>query len=154
MALNTLLLAVGPEDSDRTDRLARTAVDIAGPADATVILFHVFTRDQYESTTDNLDIDDVSEVTVDDVARRHGTIRSISRLFEEAGIDYEIRGAIGEHADEIVRLATDTDSDLVIVGGRGRSPTGKAIFGSIGQKVMLAAPCPVTFVRSDLDDRN
>lgn len=154
MALDTLLLAVGPEESDSSDRLARTTVDVAGPSGATVVLLHVFTQEEYESTTDNLGIRDASEVTVDDVARRHGTIRSISRLFEEEGIDYEIRGAIGTHADEIVRLATETESGLVIVGGRGRSPTGKALFGSTAQQVILAAPCPVTLVRSDLDDRS
>jgi nucleotide-binding universal stress UspA family protein len=154
MALDTLLLAVGPEESDSSDRLARTTVDIAGPSGATVVLLHAFTQEEYESTIDNLGIRDASEVTVDDVARRHGTIRSISRLFEEEGIDYEIRGAIGTHADEIVRLATETESGLVIVGGRGRSPTGKALFGSTAQQVILAAPCPVTLVRSDLDDRS
>ncbi|TKX81875.1 universal stress protein [Halorubrum sp. SD626R] len=154
MALDTLLLAVGPEESDSSDRLARTTVDIAGPSGATVVLLHPFTQEEYESTIDNLGIRDASEVTVDDVARRHGTIRSISRLFEEEGIDYEIRGAIGTHADEIVRLATETESGLVIVGGRGRSPTGKALFGSTAQQVILAAPCPVTLVRSDLDDRS
>jgi len=154
MTLDTLLLAVGPEESDRTNRLARTAVDTVGPAGATVVLLHVFTQEEYDSTTSNLGVGDASEVTVDDVARRHGAIRSISRLFEEEGIDYEIRGAIGTHADEIVRLAMDTESDLVIVGGRGRSPTAKAIFGSTAQQVILAAPCPVTLVRSDPDDRS
>lgn len=152
MALKTLLLAVGPRDDDRADRLARTAVDIAGPGGTTVVLLHVFTREEYDTTTDNLGIDDPSTVTVDDVARRHGTIRSISRMFEEEGIDYEIPGSIGTHADEIVRLATDTGSDLVIVGGRGRSPTGKAVFGSTAQEVVLSAPCPVTLVRSDRND--
>ncbi|WP_049983400.1 universal stress protein [Halorubrum sp. BV1] len=154
MALETLLLAVGPEESDRTDQLARTAADIAGPAGATVVLLHVFTQAEYDSTTSNLGVANSSEVTVDDVARRHGTIRSISKVFEEDGIDYEIRGAIGTHADEIVRLATGTEADLVIVGGRRRSPTGKAIFGSTAQQVILDAPCPVTLVRSDSNDRS
>lgn len=154
MALDSLLLAVGPGDSDRTDRLARTAVDIAGPGGTTVVLLHVFTQEEYDSATNNLGIGDTSEITVDDVARRHGTIRSISRVIGEKGIDHEIQGAIGPHADEIVRLATDTESDLVIVGGSRRSPTGKAIFGSTAQQVILAAPCPVTLVRSDLDDRS
>jgi nucleotide-binding universal stress UspA family protein len=83
------------------------------------------------------------------VARRHGTIRSISQSFDREGIDYEIRGSVGIHAGEIVRLAADTYSDLVIVSGRGRSPTGKAMFGSTAQEVILSAPCPVTLVRSD-----
>lgn len=149
MALTTLLLAVGPSDADRADRLARTAIDIAGPGGTTVVLLHVFTQEEYESTTSDLGVADVSDVTTDDVARRHGTIRSISQSFDEEGIDYEIRGSIGSHADEIVRLATDTGAELVIVGGRGRSPTGKAIFGSTAQEVILSAPCPVTLVRSD-----
>lgn len=152
MALKTLLLAVGPRDGDRADRLAQTAVDIAGPGRTTVVLLHVFTQEEYDSTTRNLGIDDTSKVTVDDVARRHGAIRSIARLFEDEGINYEIRGSIGTHGDEIVRVATDTDSDLVIVGGRERSPTGKAVFGSTAQEVMLSAPCPVTLVRSDHND--
>ncbi len=149
MTLKTLLLGVGPGDADRADRLARTATDIAGPGDTTVILLHVFTQAEYESATNSLGVDDMSEVTADDVARRHGTIRTISRAFEQEGIDYEIRGSIGTHADEIVEVTTDTGSDLLIVGGQGRSPTGKAIFGSTAQEVMLSSPCPVTFVRSD-----
>lgn len=154
MALNTVILAVGPEESDRTDRLAQTTMDLAGPAGATVVLLHVFTEEEYNSTTNKLDIGDTSEVTADDVAKRHRTVRSIERSLDEEGINYEIRGAIGTHADEVVRLATDTESDLVIVGGRGRSPTGKAIFGSTAQEVILTAPCPVTLVRSNIDDRS
>jgi len=149
MSLKTILLAVGPGDADRADQLARTAGDIAGPGGTTVVLLHVFTREEYDSTTDRLGINDTSAVTPDDVAGRHGTVRSISRTFDEEEIDYEIRGAIGTHADEIVRLVDESGSELVIVGGRGRSPTGKVIFGSTAQEVILAAPCPVTLVRSD-----
>jgi nucleotide-binding universal stress UspA family protein len=51
--------------------------------------------------------------------------------------------------EAIVSLASDADTDLAVVGGRRRSPTGKAVFGSTAQTVLLSAPCPVTFVRSD-----
>jgi nucleotide-binding universal stress UspA family protein len=37
--------------------------------------------------------------------------------------------------------------DLLVVGGRGRSPTGKAVFGSTVETVLRRAPCPVTYVR-------
>ena len=49
----------------------------------------------------------------------------------------------------LAEAGADVAADLVIVGGRRRSPTGKAVFGSTAQEVMLEAPCPVMFVRSD-----
>lgn len=149
MALETVLLAVGPGDQDRAEKLARTAGDIAGPAGATVVLGHVFTDEEYEDTLGNLRVAGPDSTTPDEVARRHATIRTIGDAFDEAGIEYEVQGSIGDHGEAIVDLAESTGADLVIVGGRKRSPTGKAVFGSTAQEVMLSAPCPVTFVRGD-----
>lgn len=149
MALETLLLAVGPGDRDRAEKLARTAGDIAGPAGANVVLVHVFTDEEYEKTLANLRVDDPDETTPDEAARRHATIRTIGDTLDAAAIDFEVQGAVGEHTESIVDVAEQAGADLVIVGGRRRSPTGKAVFGSTAQEVMLSAPCPVTFVRGD-----
>lgn len=150
MALETILLAVGPGDSDRIDRLAEETIEVAAPAGATVVLGHVFTPSEYQDTLDKLSFDtQAEEVSPDDVATRHATIRNLAKMFDGAGVDYEIRGAVGDHGKAIVDLAEEVTADRVIVGGRKRSPTGKAVFGSVAQEVMLSAPCPVTFVRAD-----
>ncbi|WP_435098681.1 universal stress protein [Halarchaeum sp. P4] len=148
MAIEKILLAVGPGDAERTEELASTLVDLAAPLDADVVLAHVFTDDEYDSTLNNLNVSG-DDVTSDEVARRHATIRTISRELDDVGVDFTVRGAIGPHGEQIVGLAEDEDADLVIVGGRKRSPTGKAVFGSTAQEVMLSAPCPVTFVRGE-----
>lgn len=150
MSLDTLLLAVGPSDSDRIDRLAEETIDVAKPAGSTVVLGHVFTQDEFDDTLAKLDFDiGVDDVSPDEVAARHATIRELAKLFDDAGVDYVVRGTVGSHGKAIVDLAEDVDADRVLVGGRKRSPTGKAVFGSVAQEVMLSAPCPVTFVRSD-----
>lgn len=150
MALGTVLLAVGPSDADRTDRLAEETIDIAGPSGATVILGHVFTDEEYSESLDRLGFDTMAgDVSPDDVAGRHATIRELMDQLEEAGVEHVVGGAVGSHGDSIVGLAEKADADLVIVGGRQRSPAGKAVFGSTAQEVMLSAPCPVTFVRAD-----
>jgi nucleotide-binding universal stress UspA family protein len=152
MSLETVLLAVGERDRDRIERLAGTAADIAGPAGATVALAHAFSREAYEEVRENLDVDDYSETTPDDIAARYTTIRDLSDAMEAAGVEYTEHGRVsdGDSVGEcIVALANDADADLVIVSGRKRSPAGKAVFGSTAQEVMLNAPCPVTFVRGD-----
>lgn len=152
MSLQTVLLAVGESDTDRTDSLAETAIDIAGPAGATVALAHVFEQDDYERVRAELDFDSDSEVTPDAVAKRYTTIRSLGDAMSENGVEFTWHGRLSDGTTEgkcIVALAEELGADLVIVGGRKRSPTGKAVFGSIAQEVILNASCPVTFVRSD-----
>ena len=150
MAIETILVAVGTGDSNRTGRLARTVADVAGPTGASVALLHVFTREEYDRARKQLEFDPGSEVSPDDVAKRYVTIRDLGDVMSEGDIDYSWHGAISEdRGDTIVAHAEDHDADLVFVGGRKRSPTGKAVFGSTAQTVMLNAPCPVTFVRED-----
>lgn len=150
MALETILLAVGRDDHERIERLAEETIEVAKPTGARVVLAHVFTDAEYEDTIDNLEFDRNAEnLSADAVASRHSSIRTLQQRLEDADIEYQTRGAVGDHGESIVQLARDVDADRVVVGGRKRSPTGKAVFGSVAQEVMLSSPCPVTFVRSD-----
>lgn len=149
MPLETVLLALGPNDSDRADALATTVGDVAGPAGARVVLAHVFTQEEFDHAASRLDFAEPGDASPMEVANRHATVRDIGQRLDEAGVEYTVTSTIGDHGDTIVDLATSEDADLVVVGGRKRSPTGKAVFGSTAQQVMLESPCPVTFVRGD-----
>ncbi|WP_227352770.1 universal stress protein [Haladaptatus salinisoli] len=149
MAIETILLAVGPGDADRTDKLADAVADVAGPTGATVVLAHVFTDEEFDDVVEQLDYEPSGNPRPDEVAARHATIRSLANSLDAADVGYAIRGAVGEHGETIVELAENVNADSVFVGGRKRSPTGKAVFGSTAQEVILSAPCPVTFVRDD-----
>ncbi|MFC7077739.1 universal stress protein [Haloarcula halophila] len=149
MALETILLAVGPNDKDRIDELADAVTDIAGPAGSEVIVAHVFTDEEYENVVDRLEFESVAEANPDQVADRHTTVRELLKRLDDANLQTSVRGAVGNHGEQIVSLAESVGADLVVVGGRKRSPTGKAVFGSTAQEVMLSAPCPVTFVRGE-----
>ncbi|AXR78912.1 universal stress protein [Natrarchaeobaculum sulfurireducens] len=149
MTLETVLLAVGPGDAERSHELADAVLEVATPAEATVVLAHVFTQSEYDEVVTRLEFDDDVDIDPDTVAVSHSTIRDLQAAFDESDVTYEVRGAVGDHGAAIVDLATEVDADRVVVGGRRRSPTGKAVFGSTAQEVLLSAPAPVTFVRSD-----
>jgi len=149
MTIGTILLAVGPRGAERIEQLSEAVVEVAEPTGARVVLGHVFTEEEYDGVVEQLDFDPGSDYTPDEVASHHSTIRDLGDRLDDAGIEFEVRGAVGDHGGRVVDLAEDVGADRVIVGGRKRSPTGKAVFGSQAQTVLLNAPCPVTFVRGD-----
>lgn len=148
MALETVVVAIGVSDNERIDKITDIVVDVAGPTGADVVLVHVFSEPEFSDTADRLDFDP-GTATPDEVAKRFSPMRKMADRLEEAGVSVAIRGDIGDKGERVVDVAVDSGADLLFVGGRRRSPTGKAVFGSTAQQVMLDAPCPVTFVRGE-----
>ena len=54
---------------------------------------------------------------------------------------------IGSPASEIVRYAAAEAIDLIVVGSHGRGIVPRAFLGSVADRVIREAPCPVLTVR-------
>lgn len=54
----------------------------------------------------------------------------------------------GKPYQEIIELATQAQTDLIVMGVRGRNIVDLSIFGSTTQRVIQLGPCPVLTVRS------
>jgi nucleotide-binding universal stress UspA family protein len=71
------------------------------------------------------------------------------RLSAENDLSTSVRQAMGpDVAAEIVRVATEVDAELLVIGLRRRTPVGKMIMGSVAQQVLIDAPCPVLAVKA------
>ena len=67
------------------------------------------------------------------------------------GITHEVRQTIGpDVAEEILRVAAETDAAVVVIGLRHRTPVGKMIMGSVAQQVLLDAHCAVLAVKPSI----
>ncbi len=86
---------------------------------------------------------DSSFASDDDVAQ----VRS---LLEGSGVDFELEQHVGgkDGADEVLAAAQQRRAELVVIGLRRRTPTGKLIFGSDSQRILLEAHCPVLAVKA------
>ncbi|AUX07867.1 universal stress protein UspA [Halalkaliarchaeum desulfuricum] len=49
-------------------------------------------------------------------------------------------------ATDVLRFAEEIDADELVIGVRDRSPAGKALFGSVAQKLLLNTDRPVVVV--------
>jgi nucleotide-binding universal stress UspA family protein len=48
---------------------------------------------------------------------------------------------------EIIRFAKSEDIDLIVMGSHGIGPVAHMLLGSVAEKVVRKAPCPVLTVR-------
>lgn len=76
--------------------------------------------------------------------------KEVLTLLDERGVTVEEESRYGDAATEILAAAEETDADLILLGGRKRSPLGSALFGSVSQSVLLDANRPVTITGSDV----
>ncbi len=55
---------------------------------------------------------------------------------------------VSDPAAEILRISQESGADLIVMGTHGRTGLGHLLLGSIAEKVLRQAPCPVVTVRA------
>ncbi|MCA9599587.1 MAG: universal stress protein [Myxococcales bacterium] len=72
-------------------------------------------------------------------------------MFDELGIDKQRRPPhtieTGDPPDAIVEAATSGGYDLIVMGTQSRKGFDRVLLGSVSEKVVRTAPCPVLTVR-------
>jgi nucleotide-binding universal stress UspA family protein len=63
------------------------------------------------------------------------------------GVVVSSEAAMGMHDQEICRHAKDWGADLIIMGTHGRTGLRHVLLGSVAERVVRRAPCPVLTVR-------
>ena len=66
---------------------------------------------------------------------------------EQTGLKPEFELRAGTPYFEIVRYAQDRNIDLIVMGTHGRGGVAHMVMGSVAEKVVRKAPCPVLTVR-------
>lgn len=130
----TVLLAV-KHDEDRALKQATAITDAPlEPESVEAIVVHV-AREVQSDEGGKLDLQEYSD--------RPESVDLVVDELEAAGIDVRLEQRSGDPAAEIFRVARDGDVDQIVVGGKKRSPVGKAVFGSVVQEIILNSEYPV-----------
>jgi nucleotide-binding universal stress UspA family protein len=123
----------------------RFAISLASEADARLTLLHVIDFDaDGERLVDRFDVPEFRRVVGE---------HSRERLEELVTADLRDRCApctqvtCGKPYREILRVAAEEHSDLIVIGVHGRNPIVLALFGSTTNHVVRRAPCPVLTLR-------
>ncbi|SJZ38256.1 universal stress protein A [Trichlorobacter thiogenes] len=60
---------------------------------------------------------------------------------------FETSVVAGVPYEEIIRVATEQEISLIVIGTHGRTGLDHLIFGSTAERVVRSAPCPVMTIR-------
>lgn len=88
------------------------------------------------------------ESLVDDRFASDEDLQGVRAGLEEAGLPYDVRQSVGaDVGDQVLAVAVEVDAALIVLGLRRRTPVGKLIMGSVAQRILLGAHCPVLAVK-------
>ena len=113
-------------DADRARALANGIVTLPGADGTDVVLVHSFDENPEGASVDQV-----------------GSVRRAREILEEHDIGVTLDESSGDTAAGLLDAAEKHDAELIAVAGRKRSPTGKAVFGSVTQDVILSTDLPV-----------
>ncbi len=76
--------------------------------------------------------------------------QALAARLESTGVPFTIRRELedGDAADALLDVAQQIDPEYIVIGLRRRSATGKLLFGSNAQRILMDAPCPVITVKA------
>jgi nucleotide-binding universal stress UspA family protein len=138
-------ILVPTDFSDPSTEALATAIAFARLSEAKLDLVHVAVEANYVLPPPV----DVAPVAIDMshiMARITDSLAAEEARVREAGLACETAVLVGRPDTEIVERASATGAELIIMGTHGRSGLAHALLGSIAERVVQHAPCPVLIV--------
>jgi nucleotide-binding universal stress UspA family protein len=85
--------------------------------------------------------------------RQIAKLKAMTSSLRRRGVNaslHVVRGAVGSPAPHIAEVARMTGAGLVIMTTRGRSKLNETVAGSVTQRLLTEAPCPVLVLRQPI----
>jgi nucleotide-binding universal stress UspA family protein len=134
--------------SENSEHALQYALTLATLSQAELRLFHVVEPITYPQSTQLFEpvLDEVELMMKMEAAFQTQLEDQVSALKDEYP---KITGKLvkGNTFLEIIRVARDDDVDMIVMGTHGRTGLAHVLIGSVAEKVVREAPCPVLTVK-------
>lgn len=111
-------------------------------------LYLLYVKDERVSDYGGLKFDAEFNHTAETVTGMEQKLRSSIPEEIRCSINVEILIREGVPFEEILKVARDNVTDLIVMGTHGRTGITHMVIGSVAEKVLRHAPCPVLCIRN------
>jgi nucleotide-binding universal stress UspA family protein len=151
--LNHILLPL--DESELSERAVEFAQKLVAP-DGKITLLTVVEVSApvyaFSSTVHPLPIS-YEQLRQSSLEEANGYLHQILDRVAQAVPASEICVRSGAAAETIIEVALETEADAIVMSTHGRSGVSRWVFGSVTQKVLSAASCPVLVIPPGVDTR-
>jgi nucleotide-binding universal stress UspA family protein len=134
-----------PHDfSETAEHALAVALELAERLSAKVILMHAYEVPTYGFPEGPAMTPEMSR-QIESAAG--SALASVAKRCRRPGVDVEVVLRQGSAWTEIGAVAKETNADLIVIGTHGRRGVARVLIGSVAERVVRTAPCPVLTVR-------
>ncbi len=128
------------DGSDHSTRAAELGVSVAKLVGAQVMIFYVIDTVVLDQIAKGSEREDVERELKQDGERY---INYVLKLAEKQNVKADSLLGKGRPFEQVVNLAKRLDMDLIVMGTYGRRGSDRILIGSVAERVIEYASCPV-----------
>lgn len=141
-------ILVPTDFSEFSDRAVRQAVDIAEQHNAKVYLLHVVDKLQQCAIDYCIPLETMMKVQSDSEKEAAKKMQQeADKILKTKKIDLVFDVKSGTPYEEILKEQQERTADLIVIASHGRTGILKTLVGSVAERVVREAKCPVLLVR-------
>ena len=134
--------------SENSEHALQFALALATLSQANLQLFHVVEPITYPQSTELFEpvLDEVELMMKMEAAFQKQLEDQVAALKEEYS-EITAKQVTGTTFLEIIKVARDEGADMIVMGTHGRTGLAHVLIGSVAERVVREAPCPVLTVK-------
>jgi nucleotide-binding universal stress UspA family protein len=132
--------------STEADHALAVAIKYAGLLRASIEIVHVQPQVMYQASAAEAGAPVLTSLAAGESADIEQHLASRAARAQRAGLQCQTVSLKGPPADQILSRAATTGAELIVMGSHGRSGFKKVLLGSVAERVVQRARCPVLVV--------
>jgi nucleotide-binding universal stress UspA family protein len=139
-------ICFGADFSEGSRPALRTAIELAKKFEAELVLLHVFSPPGYTFPDGSF-----VPASAKELLRATEAVDQSLEVWRaevaKAGARATAKSVMGHPSTELLRFAKEAPCDMIVMGTHGRGALQHAFMGSVAERVVRGATCPVLTVR-------
>ena len=140
-------IVVPTDFSEYAEHAFTWALGFATDRKAKIVLVHASQPTSYYAFPETIYVTDFAKLQEELTADAQKRLNNFMAQKGTSNVAVETRVVVGETVSEICQVATQEQADLIVIGSHGRTGLSHVLLGSVAERVVRHAPCPVLVVR-------